>query len=255
MTGAIMSPSLVRENREFAAELKFVVPSAVAEQIRSWSRANLSSDPYGSGEHRDLYRIHSIYFDTEGFDVYHRRGSYGRSKFRIRRYGEAETIFLERKLRTNSMLTKRRSTATLPELERLREAQLNEFWAGAWYHRRLLLRRLRPVCQITYERTARVFLSAHGPVRLTLDEKVCACPAAGLCFVQPPENKLLLQNEVIVELKYRVEVPPLFKGLMAEFAMPPAKISKYRLAARELGLVQEPVPELVQATPEPVARP
>jgi hypothetical protein len=241
-----ISPSLVRENREFAAELKFVVPASSAAQIRAWARANLLPDPNGSGDARDEYRIHSIYFDTEDFDVYHRRGSYGRSKFRIRRYGEAETIFLERKLRTNGMLTKRRSAATLPELEKLLQPQPNGPWSGAWYHRRLLLRRLRPVCQINYHRMARLYMGTHGPVRFTMDEQICAAPADCLSFANGVTSKQLLTNEVIIELKYRVEIPPIFKLLMEEFAMPSAKMSKYRLAARELGLVRDPVEQVAQ---------
>jgi hypothetical protein len=37
--------------------------------------------------------------------VFHRRGSFGRSKYRIRRYGEAQVGFLERKLKTRGLLT------------------------------------------------------------------------------------------------------------------------------------------------------
>lgn len=234
-----MSPSLVRENREFAAELKFVVPASVAAQVRDWARANLAADPHGSGESKDQYHIHSIYFDTEDFDVFHRHGSYGRSKFRIRRYGGAESIFLERKLRTNGMLTKRRSTVSVSDLQKLLEPQTNGVWGGSWYHRRLLLRRLRPVCQISYQRTARLFMSPSGPVRLTVDENVRAFSANSLVFGDASSGKLLLNNEAIVELKYRLEVPGVFKLLIEEFALSPAKMSKYRLAARELGLVQE----------------
>ena len=236
-----MSPSLARENREFAAELKFVVPAAAGTQIRDWARVNLVPDPYGTGDAKDEYQIHSLYFDTEEFDVFYRRGSYGRSKYRIRRYGESETLFLERKLRTNGMLTKRRSTVTMGDLERLLATQTNGPWNGSWYHRRLLLRRLRPVCHIGYQRTARVLMTRTGPVRLTVDEQVRAVAVNRIEFRNGSETTLLLNNEMIVELKYRVELPPAFKLLIEQFALTPTKISKYRLAARELGLV----------TPEP----
>jgi hypothetical protein len=236
LTGIAMSPSLGRENREFAAELKFVVPAPVGTQIRNWARANLAADPNGSGEHQDEYIIHSLYFDTPNFDVYHRRGSYGRSKFRIRRYGDAETIFLERKLRTNGMLTKRRSTVLLTDLEKLL-AQVSAAWTGSWYHRRLQLRKLQPVCQIGYHRTARVMMSNTGPVRLTIDEQIRATPVDTIAFRNGVGSTALLNDQTIVELKYRLEVPPVFKLLIQEFALAPAKMSKYRLAAGELGLV------------------
>jgi hypothetical protein len=235
MTAFAMSP-LVRENREFAAELKFLVPSPVGLQIRDWARVNLVPDPNGNGECQDEYEIHSIYFDTADFDVYHRRGSYGRSKFRIRRYGDQTTIFLERKLRTNGMLTKRRSSVPLGDLQRL-VGESSDEWSGSWYHRRLLLRKLRPVCQIGYHRTARVLMTGHGPVRLTVDQLVKAAAVSTVNFRDHNETQLLLAGETIVELKYRVEVPPIFKLLVEEFALTATKVSKYRLAARELNLV------------------
>ncbi len=242
-----MSPSLARENREFAAELKFLVPAPVGAEIRTWARTNLAADPNGSGPEQDEYHIHSIYFDTEQFDVYHRRGSFGRSKFRIRRYGEAETIFLERKLRTSGMLTKRRSTVSVGDLEKLAPTETNGAWSGSWYHRRLLLRRLQPVCQIGYHRTARVLMSPTGPVRLTVDDQVRAAPVKQIYFRHGHETTLLLHDQTIIELKYRIEVPPVFKLLVEEFSLAPAKISKYRLAARELGLVTEEAVREAQA--------
>src|SRR6266568_1574161 len=152
-----MSPSIdLRENREFASELKFVVSHSLAEQIRDWARARLAPDPKASGESSDVYQITSLYFDTKQFDLFHRRGSFGRSKYRIRRYGASEVAYLERKLKTRGLLSKRRSVVKLDDLNRLGESAPDRGWAGYWYHRRLRARRLNPVCQISYRRTARV---------------------------------------------------------------------------------------------------
>ena len=112
-----MSPSTdLREHREFASEIKFLVTRSLAEQIRAWARARLSPDPNASGAANDAYRITSLYFDTVHFDVFHRRGSFARSKHRIRRYGASGMAFLERKLKTRGLLTKRRSPVALDEL-------------------------------------------------------------------------------------------------------------------------------------------
>ena len=46
-------------------------------------------------------------------------GWYGRSKFRIRRYGFSDIIFLERKFRTERLLAKRRTTVSVLDLDRL----------------------------------------------------------------------------------------------------------------------------------------
>jgi len=235
-----MSPSTdLREHREFASEIKFVVPRPLADQIRDWTRARLSPDPNGAGNLSDVYRITSLYFDTEQFEVYHRKGSFGRSKYRIRRYGSSEVAFLERKLKTHGLVSKRRTIVRVDELERVSGPAAERSWAGCWYHRRLLARQLRAVCQISYERTARVSMTRCGPIRLTLDNAICARPVSGIAFTAAGDGALLLEHEVIVELKFRFEMPALFKQLVEEFGLNPKPISKYRMAAAALGLVAE----------------
>src|SRR5437899_9692609 len=104
-----MSPSLdLRENRELASESKFQVPQHVAHEVLEWARGRMSPDPNGSGDMNDGYQITSLYFDTEQFDVFARKGSFGRTKYRVRRYGPSDIVFLERKLKTGGLVTKRR---------------------------------------------------------------------------------------------------------------------------------------------------
>jgi len=237
-----MSPSTdMRENREFASELKFVVSRAVAEQVRDWARTRLSPDPNASDGSIDAYQITSLYFDTKHFDAFHRRGSFGRSKYRIRRYGASEVAFLERKLKTRGLLSKRRWVVRVDELKRLGDSQPDRGWAGFWYHQRLLARRLDAVCQITYRRTARVAMTGYGPIRLTLDDDIRALGANGLAFDGDAAGLRLSEEQIIIELKYRCEMPVLFKLLVEEFALNPQPVSKYRLAAVALGLVTESI--------------
>lgn len=235
-----MSPSTeLRENREFAAEVKFLVPRSVAERIRHWARACLVPDPHGDGEFGDTYRISSIYFDTKQFDVLHRRGSYGRCKFRIRRYGDSETTFLERKLKTRGLVSKRRAVVPLSELARLGESVSDPAWRGRWFYQRLSLRRLHAVCQITYDRTARVTMGPHGPIRLTLDDNIVALPNSELAFRSNDQGVAVSSDQIIVEMKYRVEMPALLRRLVEDFALEPKAISKYRLAVGAMGLAPE----------------
>lgn len=230
----------MRENREFASEIKFLISPVLAEIIRDWARARLAPDPNAGGAAGDMYPINSLYFDTEQSDVFHRRGSYGRSKYRIRRYGQGEVAFLERKLRTRRLLSKRRSIVKLDELDRLAHTDSERGWPGCWFHRRLLARSLGPVCQISYLRTARVAMTPYGPIRLTLDENLRARPAGGLWF-SDQEGALILENQIVLELKFRYEMPVLFKNLIEEFVLNSRPFSKYRLAAAALGLVTAPV--------------
>jgi hypothetical protein len=228
-----------REMRGLASEIKFLVTPAVARDIRAWARVRLSADPHGEGAGGDEYRTTSLYFDTPALDVYERRGSYGRAKYRVRRYGAAEVVFLERKMRTSALLAKRRSCIALDDLSLLDEPRVEGQWAGEWFQRRIQARRLSPACQVSYVRTARVAATADGPARLTLDEGLRALPASDLAFCAPG-GRAVLEHRVILELKYRATVPTLFKHLIEEFALAPQPISKYRLALGTLRGVLEP---------------
>ena len=243
-TLSVFERTQTREMRGLASEIKFLVTPAVARDIRAWARLRLNADPHGEGASGDEYRTTSLYFDTPALDVFERRGSYGRAKYRVRRYGEAEFLFLERKMRTSALLAKRRTHIALDDLSLLDEPRFDGAWAGEWFHRRLQARRLAPACQVSYLRTARVAATPDGPARLTLDEDLRALPASGLTF-SAEAGAAVLDQHVILELKYRAATPTLFKHLIEEFRLDPQPISKYRMALGRLRGVVEP--GLVQA--------
>lgn len=249
-----LSPSLdVRESREFASEIKFQVPDFAGEAILEWARHHLLPDPNASnGAQNDGYQIASLYFDTEDYDVYHRNGSFGRSKYRVRRYGPSKIVFLERKLKTRGLVSKRRASVPVEELSRLHGAEPEADWAGFWYHQRLLARRLRPICQITYQRIARVAATPYGPVRLTVDRSIQAVPLNGVAFANSDAGVTLSANHDVVEFKFRVDMPVMFKELVEKFALTPKRISKYRLAVVALGLVEPP--EAPESSADPICQ-
>ena len=225
----------LRETRTRAREIKFLISATLAPRIQEWMRANLGPDEFGTGEFSDQYATSSLYFESETFDVFHRRGSYGRSKYRIRRYGMSDVMFLERKFRTDRLLAKRRTIVPVTEFEHLDSDTPNQEWAGYWFHRRLLLRRLRPLVQLSYERTARLGQSETGPVRMTIDFNLRVLPLPDRAFL-PGTGFPLLEGHNIVEVKYRIALPALFKGLVAEFGLRPQPVSKYRSGLAALGL-------------------
>lgn len=233
----MLSPSLtVRESRVLASEIKFVVTAAEAAAIAGWARTRLAADPNAGGEQCDEYRITSLYFDTNTFDVFHRNGSFGRGKYRIRRYDTAKSAFLERKLKTHDMVCKRRTKVKIYELDRLLNHRRDAAWDGDWFHRRLAARALRPVCQVTYLRTARVAMTETGPIRLTLDRAIRTAAVDGPKFQPVKEGMPLAGEPLILELKFRAPFPDLFRELVDALGLMPAPISKYRTAAATLGL-------------------
>jgi SPX domain protein involved in polyphosphate accumulation len=170
-----------RDPRGFSSEIKFLVDPAVAQRVREWARQHLKADPNGGGPYADEYRVTSLYFDTRGFDVFHRRGSFGRAKYRVRRYGELPILFLERKLKRDAFLHKRRTIIPIERLPMLdRAAAPPTAWDGTWFRRRLLARNLEPVCEIAYLRTARTGVAEGRPIRVTIDADVVAAPADDL---------------------------------------------------------------------------
>lgn len=241
---AVTTPAYVstRETRHRARETKFVADVSLYEPLVAWARERLGPDGHGAGDHQDEYSTTTLYFETKAFDVYHRRGSYGRSKYRIRRYGDSPTVFLERKFRTERLLAKRRTTVPLEILPELQDAAMEPGWVGHWFHQRLHLRRLHPLMQLSYDRVARVSAGANGPMRLTIDRNFRALPLADFAFM-PPIGLSFLEQACIIEVKYQVALPALFKELAAAFGLNVQKVSKFRAAVRSLDYPLELEPD------------
>ena len=234
-----MSPSalVAQEKREFASEIKFLLDPVTAARIRTWARERLVADPNASGHMGDTYDVTSLYFDTPALDVFHRRGHHSHSKFRVRRYGGGQ-IFFERKLKIRGRLAKRRTPVTPADLARLSGPASAAEWPGQWFEQKVAGRRLQPLCQISYERTARVLMTEAGPIRLTLDEAIRAVPVSTIQF-HDSSVAASVTNRVVLELKYRRFLPALFRELVAQFALNPQPFSKYRTAMPVLGLAAD----------------
>jgi hypothetical protein len=240
----------IRETRWFAREVKFLIDPSMFQRIRAWGRQNLDPDPNGLGEFSDEYHTTSLYFDTPKFDVFHGRGSYGRGKFRIRRYGTDAVIFLERKFRTERFLSKRRTAVSREEVNRLFEPVSDPTWDGHWFHRRLIKRGLQPTCQVSYLRTARCYQTPNGIARMTLDNDLRVLPMPDLSFI-PGTGMLLLQDQVILEMKFRVDMPAPFKAMVEEFILNRRSVSKYKSGVMSLGYT----PAGGSGMPEPIDTP
>lgn len=223
----------IRETRLAAREIKFVIPAALHPRVVEWARQHLGPDGHGDGIHADEYSTSTLYFETPGFDVYQRQGSYGRSKYRIRQYGRSDRVFLERKFRTDRLLAKRRTIVCGADLLWLENDRPDPSWEGFWFHRRLVLRRLRPLLQLSYDRIAREGTSSDGPVRLTIDTNLTALPMPDRAFL-PGIGMPFLEGFSIVEIKYRVSLPSMFKPLVEKFGLEVQKISKFRAGLRSL---------------------
>jgi hypothetical protein len=215
-------------------EIKFLLGEATADLITEWARVHMSRDPVAACDERELYPVHSVYLDTPALGVFGRAGALRTRKYRLRRYGNEDTIWLERKAKVRGRVKKRRTAISEDQLACLCDQSPPPHWSGNWFRRRVKLRQLQPVCSVTYERFARVGLTPEGPIRLTLDR---AIGGQGLRDIEVngwevPRGSLAelqrLHGLCILELKYPTSLPALFKGVMADFALEPLKVSKFR---------------------------
>jgi hypothetical protein len=241
-----MGGPVTRDIRDSASEIKFALDTATAARVREFVRALLAPDPHAGGPNADEYATTTLYFDTSDYAVYSRRGSYRRAKYRIRRYGQGEMAFLERKLRTAELLSKRRSMVRVHDLPLLTASIPEASWGGSWFQERLIARKLGVVCQVTYQRTARVGMTDYGPVRLTIDETLRGLATTASEFV-PGDDAVSLTPRSILEMKFRGPMPSVFKTVVEEFALKPDRISKYRLG------IEATRPEVAVAIAERVA--
>jgi hypothetical protein len=201
---------------------------------RCRSPSSISTARTCAGPHGDEYQTSTLYLETRTFDVYQRRGSYGRSKYRIRRYNGSDLAFLERKFRTDRLLAKRRTRFSTDIISRLANTVGDGRWAGACFHRRIRLRKLHPLVQLSYERMARVSHSSSGPVRLTIDRHLRALPLPDFAFLPGGVGLPFLDHACIVEVKYQGELPAVFRELAETFCLDVQKLSKFRAAIRAL---------------------
>lgn len=224
---AAVSPSLGSPQGAF--ETKFVVEPSVAAAIQDWARQHLDVDPHASGDLDEGYHVNSVYLDTPNFDTFRRSPFFRRRKFRLRRYGGESTIWLEVKRKRNGQVRKRRVSVHESDLSQRLAQPHDPEWDGAWFHRRLEKRQLRPVCQVTYRRFARIGTSATGPIRLTIDGDLFAKGAAEWQVPSAPLNgEPLLNGRQIVEFKFRESLPASFRGLIQDLQLVPSSFSKYR---------------------------
>ncbi len=121
------------------------------------------------------------------------------------------------------------------EFERLEGNVADPDWDGYWFHRRIAARRLRPLVQLSYVRTARLGMSGTGKVRMTIDFDLRVLPLPDRAFL-PGTGLPLLDGQNVVELKYCVALPAIFKQLIEQFALKMQPISKYRAGLALLGL-------------------
>ena len=225
-----LSPSLVAvpDGAIPAFELKFLLTEPAARDLAEWAAGRLAPDPHAGPA--GSYRVTSVYLDTPRLDVALRADGFRVHKHRARRYGTEPVVHLERKSKDRGRVWKYR---TAVPLDRLSEPLAH------WFADEVADLGLRPVCRVTYDRTAFVGSGPTGPVRLTIDRAAVGAAADGLAPDPLDDGLPLLGGSVVAEFKYLASLPPVFKEAVAAFRLTPTGVSKYRRFAAAAGLVAE----------------
>ena len=222
-------------------ELKYPIPSELADQVRAWAREHLDRDPHGTDAQGDSYEVHTVYFDTPHLDLYHRTAVVGRTKYRVRRYGDESHLWLESKSKKRSVVRKQRTLVDRQELVTRISSEdetghtIPTEWPGDWFVERTDAIGMRPTINLSYQRFARTASREGRSLRLTIDRELRAVSEASWepRAMDPLSCQPLVTTEVL-ELKFDTFMPHLFKQLLQEFPIVSRGFSKYRTAMRGL---------------------
>jgi SPX domain protein involved in polyphosphate accumulation len=161
-------------------EYKYLIPDSVVPAIRATVRTTSKIDRYSGPD--GTYRIRSLYFDTDHYDLYwaNDREQPDRFKLRARTYpGKESPVFLEVKRRVLDVIVKSRApvpAASWREVLAGNDSALaalpphvraNALKFLAPYHRH----HMRPVLLVEYEREAYIS-EIDSYARLTFDRKI-----------------------------------------------------------------------------------
>lgn len=230
---AVRSPGLGAGDLGPAFELKYRLSAEQAQDIESWARTQLTPDPHGQD---GVYRVTSVYCDAPYLDVFHRSPGYRRNKFRLRRYGNSEQVFLERKTRRGDRVTKRRIEVVESKLCLMNTDDPPVDWEGFWFLQRVRQRDLQPLCRVAYWRTAFFGMADGMPVRLTFDRELVGAPMNGWAVPPLDQGQALLPGGALLEMKFHIHMPGLFQDLLPRLPLREARVSKYRRCVELCGL-------------------
>jgi hypothetical protein len=236
--GALLSPSLLagRGAGGTAYELKFLLDGDRARAVERRVAAVLARDPHADPARGGASLTTTLYCDTPAFDVFAGTGPGRCRKHRLRRYGAGAVAFLERKARRGARVRKRRTAVPLAELAELARPQTGAGWPGHWFHGQLSRLGLRPVCLLSYDRTAYAGATTEGPLRVTFDRHLHGRPCDGWHLEPVGDGPDLMGGAVIVEFKFQGALPQFGKRLVEELRLSPGAASKYRRFLAGTGL-------------------
>lgn len=186
-----------------------------------------------------VYKIYNIYFDDDENSVIRRSISHPKfkEKFRMRSYyipkSGDDTVFLEIKRKISGVVVKRRATLKYREaldfIENGKRPDTDDYFENRvldelWYY--LTVNDVRPKVFISYERMA--FFGHDDPdFRVTFDREIITRRTDLRLDLGVYGDKLLNDDEVLMEVKIPGAIPIWFSDLLARHEIYISGFSKY----------------------------
>jgi SPX domain protein involved in polyphosphate accumulation len=225
-------------------EYKYLVPDSLVPGIRAAVRTTSKIDRYAGPD--GTYRIRSLYFDTDKYDLYwaNEREQADRFKLRARMYpGKISPVFLEVKRRVLDVIIKSRAAvpaniwrdvlaghdAALAGLPPHIRSGAMKFLAP--YHRH----HARPVILVEYEREAYIS-DVDNYARLTFDRKICVQMQENLDLEAIPNRWRSIDHRAqtrtqepvsVLEMKFERRPPRWMVALVQRLELYRLSFSKY----------------------------
>jgi VTC domain len=217
-------------------ELKYLLPVERVPALVSALSPYVRADPHSEGAGPSGYPIHSVYWDSPQLRCFWEKieGLKVRRKLRLRRYGDADDVFLEIKQRVDRTLQKRRVVWPLARVAEAEEPDaldaLLEESDDRVAREILFLRRtydLRPTMGISYRRRA-FFARNESDLRVTFDTRV-QYHAAEPSVAQLGESGryVVAPALAVLEIKFGHAVPLWLCKLVSHFELRMVRFSKY----------------------------
>ena len=225
------------QEMKFRHELKYVVSGAQLEMLRNRIEHLLPRDRH-AGEDGG-YAIRSLYFDDYNNRCFYENenGTDPREKFRIRIYNHStEKITLECKRKERGMTHKDSCRLTVEQTRELMEGRaLPDIAAQPPLLQKLtkemLLRRMRPVVIVSYDRVPYVY--KNGNVRVTFDKNIASSKDVG-AFLQEtvPGRPIMPAGRQLLEVKYDEFLPDYIYNNLQLNNLQQTAFSKYYLCRK-----------------------
>ncbi len=236
-------------------ECKYLIPEALAVQIRAYAQPYVEPDPYAAGSPDSSYDITSLYLDSPDLRLFHETedGLLNRIKLRIRSYSEepGSPVFLEIKRRFNSLVLKGRARIDRVDMDSIlsggisealsidndQRACYDEFlgWMARWL--------AQPVIWVRYRREAYVGIY-NRDIRITMDRALVCSPPGNAPGLVPVSSWLPVESRMVVlEVKFDESFPVWVARLIQRFRLQRRSYSKYGNSIRRwLSDQAQPIP-------------